>query len=431
MKTSFTLQNHTCFNLGVQDVVFNGYDYWGNEDPSQLKGALLPPHSEKTFAFSAYWGANGHQFTLTVALGDGSRFTMTADPGATVNGPVQIQSIATGAIIPQVESTGTSSDTVFTVRQSLPDMASWMTALPQQVRDQPLSQLMLAATHDSGTSTTSTVASPKAKTQDWTIMEQLQHGIRVFDIRVKVKSGLLGGISLVIAHGIADMAITYEDVIRDFHTFLDDHPKECIVMLCNQETKDGADASGFAALIEKANVDLGTRFYTGSGIPSINQAKGTIVLLRRYPGDGGISLVDWPDDTQNIYEGYMNNYTFYTQDYSNATLEDKQQHVSRAFGFNTKDGQPVWLLNYNTLAVWIVSWSKIRDYSDPMNAWLLDYLGKHDITAATLFLDFPSDRLIQQIVGCNFSVVDQPPIIAGPRDSRADRGVAPPASATA
>lgn len=401
METRFALRNYTACTITVQDVNFDGYDYWGNDDPSQLKGIAIPPRSSKEVIFDAYRGANGRAFTLTLSLGDGGVLKVTGDPGATTPGVIKADVIQKSVYAPEiVASTADDGALVFTVFPGVPPLTDWMGALSEKQRNLPMSHIYIPATHDSGTSTTSAISAPKAKTQDLTIMEQLEHGIRLFDIRVKVRSHFRGDPFLIIAHGIADMEISYADVLNNFKTFLDRHPRESIIMLCNQEEKHASETD-FAGLMEQANSRYPGLFHPGSSIPSINEAQGTVVLLRRYPGSGGISLVDWPNDNRGIYEGYMNGQTFYTQDYSQADLDEKQQHVREAFHYAAVPHRP-WLLNFNSIAVWIISTGTIHQYADPMNAWLLEYLGSNSVLPVTLFLDFPPDLLIRQIISNNF-----------------------------
>ena len=429
MHTSFTLRNHTSLKLKVDKVVFDGYDYWGDNDPGQLKQAVLDPRTSKHVDFEAYRGATGHGFTLTLALGDGNVFEVSGDPGVTAMGKLNIERIQKGAYAPEVTATTGSDDAlVFTVRQGVPDMSSWMKALTPEQRRLPLSQLMLPGTHDSGTSTTSSIAQAKAKTQDWTISEQLQNGIRVFDIRVKEKTHFIGAPTLVIAHGPADMDISYDDVLEAFETFLKNpqNSDECIVMQCNQEAPIGGkfDDAEFDKLMVQANSKRSSIFYfpvsDADGakpdsahvpIPSLDDAKGKVVLLRRYPGTGGIDLTDWPDDEKQIYAGYMRGQTFYVQDYSGDELENKQVHVREAFSYATVPGQKLWLLNFNSIAVSLISTSNIHTYADPMNAWLLEYAGENTLPPATIYMDFPTPMLISQIVSQNFFSSAPPPVI--------------------
>jgi len=423
MHTSFTLKNHTNFELKVRNVDFNTYDYWGEDGPGQLKQATLNPHSSKHVDFEAYRGANGRAFTLTLGLSDGNIFDVTGDPGKSPMGKLNIKSSQKGAYVPNVTaSTGADGALVFTVRQGLPPMSCWMEALTPTQRKLPLSQLTLPGTHDSGTSTTSSIAAPKAKTQDWTIREQLQNGIRVFDIRVKVKTHMFDDPTLIIAHGEADMDISYDDVLDAFAAFLL-NSKECIVMQCNQESVVAGkfDDALFDSLITKKNSNHSKLFYfpdsanDDSGrlpVPSIDDAEGKVVLLRRYPGTGGISLTDWPDDNAQVFEGYMRSNTFYVQDYSGDDIESKKTHFQEAFHYATVPDQKLWLLNFNSIAVWLMSTGTIHTYSDVMNEWLLEYVGENRLAPVTIYMDFPTPTLICQIVSQNFASSEPESVIS-------------------
>ncbi|MFQ7393120.1 MAG: hypothetical protein ACLRM9_07650, partial [Collinsella aerofaciens] len=92
------------------------------------------------------------------------------------------------------------------------------------------------------------------------------------------------------------------NVIGYFKTFLNEHPSEALIMLVsrgNDEATDESVTTAFANVMGN-NSDL---FYTSSHVPTLNEVRGKIVLLRRFKlaGDSvdghtwGLDLTEWDD----------------------------------------------------------------------------------------------------------------------------------------
>lgn len=96
-------------------------------------------------------------------------------------------------------------------------LTEWMSYISD---DAPVTRLAIPGSHDSGC-----IEMPwYAATQDLTFAEQLERGVRYFDIRVNDKGG-----DLVIFHGPVN-GVDYEGVLRDIDEFMDAHPSEFLVL---------------------------------------------------------------------------------------------------------------------------------------------------------------------------------------------------------
>ena len=168
-----------------------------------------------------------------------------------------------------------------------------------------LDELSIPGTHDSGTCSVDNDTEPQSsqvKCQQDYIPTQLLEGIRYFDIR------LGKGNDPGICHG--DFYLFKKDgyymqlsnVIGYFKTFLNEHPSEALIMLVsrgNDEATDESVTTAFANVMGN-NSDL---FYTSSHVPTLNEVRGKIVLLRRFKlaGDSvdghtwGLDLTEWDD----------------------------------------------------------------------------------------------------------------------------------------
>ena len=171
-----------------------------------------------------------------------------------------------------------------------------------------LDELSIPGTHDSSTCSVDNDTEPQtslAKCQQDYIPTQLLEGIRYFDIRLgknddKGDPGIDHGICYLLKKDGGYMQLS--DVIGYFKTFLNEHPSEALIMLVsrgNDEATDESVTTAFANVMGN-NSDL---FYTSSHVPTLNEVRGKIVLLRRFKlaGDSvdghtwGLDLTEWDD----------------------------------------------------------------------------------------------------------------------------------------
>lgn len=171
-----------------------------------------------------------------------------------------------------------------------------------------LDELSIPGTHDSSTCSVDNDTEPQtslAKCQQDYIPTQLLEGIRYFDIRLgknddKGDPGIDHGICYLLKKDGGYMQLS--NVIGYFKTFLNEHPSEALIMLVsrgNDEATDESVTTAFANVMGN-NSDL---FYTSSHVPTLNEVRGKIVLLRRFrlAGDSvdghtwGLDLTKWDD----------------------------------------------------------------------------------------------------------------------------------------
>ena len=178
-----------------------------------------------------------------------------------------------------------------------------------------LDELSIPGTHDSSTCSVDNDTEPQtslAKCQQDYIPTQLLEGIRYFDIRLgknddKGDPGIDHGICYLLKKDGGFIHLS--DVIGYFKTFLNENPSEALIMLVsrgNDEATDESITTAFANVMDN-NSDL---FYTSSHVPTLNEVRGKIVLLRRFrlAGDSvdghtwGLDLTEW-DDKIKVHSG--------------------------------------------------------------------------------------------------------------------------------
>jgi hypothetical protein len=311
--------------------------------------------------------------------------------------------------------------------------AAWMSQVPNATT---LGQMSLPGTHDTMTWAFLSVhsASPFAQTQDLSLRQQLDAGIRFLDIRLGTK----GSFSIVHGwtessndleayHGSLDTGTAFvRDVLGVVKSFLAAHPSETIVMSVKNDyttrglgapvlTTDQFDAT-FHTIWQNSNADWikahgKPLWYVGDSIPSLGQVRGQIVLLRRFDagskdqGPPGIDATHWPDNSATAFTT------------GNLMIEDHYDPADPATKEKDISGL-VHLANRTDPAQdskWYIAFtSAVTDIRRTPRQWATGAYGfsgidswlPRDLPAqgrlGTLVMDFPSRALIRQVFSTNF-----------------------------
>jgi 1-phosphatidylinositol phosphodiesterase len=166
------------------------------------------------------------------------------------------------------------------------NLDSWMNELADYV---PISSLSIPGTHNSPTCNK---ALPSVRCQAVSPREQLNNGIRFFDIRVQPeKPDDPGHDGLILVHGVFPISLTgnkyFRDLANDAICFLDEHPSETIIMSLKREGP-GEHTDQQLSKILYNHYTNNERWYTDSRIPKLGEARGKITLLRRFALDDTI-----------------------------------------------------------------------------------------------------------------------------------------------
>lgn len=155
-----------------------------------------------------------------------------------------------------------------------------------------LSELSVPGTHDSGAYL---VGGDDTRTQSMTFSNQLQAGIRAWDIRLRVEDNG----RLTVYHGIMKQGQDFEsDVLGTANKFLDEHPNETLLMRVKHET---GPTEGFAAAVRNA-LDKYHRDYRGeSNNPTLDDIRGKFVVLQNFDSDDRFGI---PWDSLSIQDDY-------------------------------------------------------------------------------------------------------------------------------
>lgn len=164
--------------------------------------------------------------------------------------------------------------------------ADWMAKLDGKL---PLNEINLPGTHDSATQY---VGLPFfSRCQDLSVRGQLNAGFRYLDIRLGDSDG-----RLKLMHGFVNCktgaapwsgALYLDAVLKDCYAFLKEHPTETVVFAVKQEHGD-LSASDFENLLAGYIAKNPDQWLLTDRIPTLEQARGRLVLMRRYEDEAGL-----------------------------------------------------------------------------------------------------------------------------------------------
>ena len=217
-------------------------------------------------------------------------------------------------------------------RTAVEGTADWMRELPDET---PLNALVLPGTHDSATRYVQ--LGFFSKCQGKSIGQQLEAGYRYLDIRLAVN-----GDGMILMHGFTkcrsgpmpwNSALTLDAVLEDCYAFLSAHPTETVVFAVKQE-HGGESVKEFQTILNRYVQEKPEFWLQSDTIPALGEARGKLVLLRRYEDEAGLGAAAgipllWAnqngheDTSRNTVSEPNGSYTLWVQDRYEYDAEDK------------------------------------------------------------------------------------------------------------
>ncbi len=266
----------------------------------------------------------------------------------------------------------------------------WMSTLDGE---KLISSISLPGTHDAGA-----LKEPikgTAQTQTATIPEQLNFGVRLLDIRCRHINNTFD-----IHHGIVYQELTFTEVVKQVSNFLDENPTECVVMSIQQEFVPKNNTRKFTETLDAYIAEQPNKWYLKPSVPSLEEVRGKIVLLRRYSRATlqGIDASQWPG------ENFSKNGLTVQDCFQVKDVKEKWQQIITAFEVTLKKTDPKIIhLNFSSgTTSGPFGLPDILTVSDFINPKMLQYFK----TAPRgdygwIMLDFATEELTQLIYQTN------------------------------
>jgi Phosphatidylinositol-specific phospholipase C, X domain len=298
----------------------------------------------------------------------------------------------------------------------------WMRSLPD---DRSLAALSIPGTHDTlaihGDSATATQEDHGDNGR--TLLAQLEAGIRMIDIRVRVN----GGNTFTVHHGAVHQNANFDDVINTLGYFLDTHPRETVIMRVKQECTgefgsctDVGGQKSFPDIFDsyRDNSPTARRMFwqpsvqrgSAAATPTLGQVRGKVVLAVLNAAHGGrvdqyglAALAGWNDGSS----------TYIQDDYNVpniGAIATKRDRVRRHLDRTSADDPSQMYVNFGSGASIFAQPYQVAGGAagtQGVNPFLLGYLNEGpDVHApvyrtGALLLDFPGGALIDRIIAVN------------------------------
>lgn len=279
-----------------------------------------------------------------------------------------------------------------------------------------LSQVNLAGTHDSATAFVA--MEDMSRCQSLTIKQQLELGIRLFDIRLNKK-----GDEFFLIHGLADCycekekknKLPFSQVLSDFKDFLEQNPKELLVVSIKQD-RGIMSRRFFPAFYNRYIKGEENLWYLKNENPTLSRCIGKMVLMRRckvkrkYKNtvDAGLDFSKWEDQggkKKTKTEGLI------LSDNLSAEIQDRYGlDCNRKWYNSAKPFLDRCETSKNKFAIHFVSTSfrkkgeTLVETAKEMNGLFEKYELRRDRAQGWIFLDFPTKELSDKIMMSNFEI---------------------------
>ena len=264
--------------------------------------------------------------------------------------------------------------------------------------DQLITDLVLPGSHDSAANISDLPFF--TKTQYTSIQEQLEIGVRTFDMRLTIeKERIKFTHSSFNCKENAFKTLYLEKVCNLMYDFLNENPSETILFIAKHE--HGKETiSELEDIFYNTIKDNANKWYLNGSIPTLSEARGKIVLLTRYQTNYGIN-VSWieqsgKDDTSKTYDVISHgDYDVCIQDRYQYKIDDKWSAFTSKLPELNK---PTIVLNYlSTTEGGLTSPTNI---AKKLNNKFMSYDVPSDFKGS-IMLDFINSDLVGKIINKN------------------------------
>ncbi len=302
-----------------------------------------------------------------------------------------------------------------TALAGLPALAdNWMKDLPD---DAPVCALSIPGAHDAATGhgfISSAIGAEFSTTQDLTMEEMWELGVRAFDLRpCALKDN--GECVLRICHGITSTNLLFTDAMDMLCRWLDENPSEFVVLHVRHESDLESSDCDYEAMMHEYLDGISDHLVDFRRDLTVGDMRGKILMLFRdsytTKPTGGLmtgwaGYVSWDAQTNGKITagqgtGQTSTATLYMQDFSDTSgdgdVDVKVQALTDMLDWTTQhyhynEYRYVWTLNF--ASAYSQTWFGIslsdgyRDNATYTNAAIADYLGQHAGPTGIILADY-------------------------------------------
>ena len=271
-------------------------------------------------------------------------------------------------------------------------MTNWMSNLDD---DTKINKIYIPGTHDSGA--LYSFLGISGKCQSYTIEDQLNMGVRFFDIRLQLREN-----ELMVVHSFVDQKQTFENVLKSVREFLNAHPSELVIMSIKQDADAENSNIAFEPAVENMlNAHLGEVLSKSTSIPTtLGEARGKAHIISRYANSSlGVPACNGWQDSASFELGEI-----FVQDYyAISDIEAKMNDICSAFDVAQEQKHSL-ILNFTSCYLENgFPPAHAPTTAKKINPQLLEILKNNKAKPCVFVCDFVTPELIQAIIDNNFS----------------------------
>lgn len=298
-------------------------------------------------------------------------------------------------------------------KKKVESSSDWMAGIDD---NKLLSDINIPGTHDAATKYVQLAFFSRC--QDLGIFRQLESGIRYLDIRLgvtKQKMKLMHGFTTAKKNLLPwSKDLLLEDVLNDCYQFLNEHPTETILFVVKQEYGNETTAK-FQEILNTYITKDQNYWYLNDKIPSLKEARGKLVLMRRYSDALGLGAssgipLSWGEPkvepgnelSQIIATSIYDNHILKVQDLYELNTNKKWSAFLKVIDLLEKENSNDVYINFLSTKG-SLTYGHPYFYANNLNQKLLQKKLINGKKYGWIILDFASPTLANRIYSTNFN----------------------------
>ena len=264
---------------------------------------------------------------------------------------------------------------------------AWMKDLDDSTN---IMEMSIPGTHDSGAN--HSIFDVAGKCQDMSIKNQINIGVRFFDLRLQLVSD-----EFKIVHSFVDQNLKFKSVLTYISNFIRNNDSEFIIISLKQEADSVDSSKSFneALLTELKKYQEITFDYLPK---ALGEARGKIYILDRCGIGVGINAYEnWQDSTT-----FEHNDLYIQDNYCVDTVEEKINDIKNTLEFS-KTNKDKLVLNFTSC---YLDNSFPPSYAgtpaNTINPWLIVNIKEESGSTGIIITDFITKNLAESIYMRNF-----------------------------
>ena len=303
-------------------------------------------------------------------------------------------------------------------------MENWMSFLPD---DKKLLLINIPGSHNTAAHELNILGIPVSRTQDKSIPELLNIGVRKLDIRIALHEGQDDDDNLYTCHGIFDcyyvdennkqQSLTFKHILLDIKNFLEKNPTETVILWTQSEKGDGYENIKRAVeLFDKIVPDIFVKYDKNLKLGDVRgKIVSTIYKTDNFDSEGRVVYhygYDGCTNLEEIHRKFIDGEYYNSWEVTGETKVEEVEEFLRTHDISIEEAEEDFENNKSKYPITyytsctgeqktVLPLPKVQ--ADIVNPFILGYDFKNGFYYGWIDMDYVSLELAQKIVNTNFS----------------------------